>query len=69
MIEKETLVDIVDDEWSGELYAAVDLGSNSFHMLIASHRDGKFEVLDRHPEVVRLASGIDEARLADCNSC
>ncbi|MEO0971605.1 MAG: Ppx/GppA phosphatase family protein [Pseudomonadota bacterium] len=40
--------------------AAVDLGSNSFHMLVVRQVDGGFAVLDRLREMVRLASGIDE---------
>ena len=39
--------------------AAVDLGSNSFHMIVARPRDGHFRVLDRLREMVRLAAGLD----------
>jgi exopolyphosphatase/guanosine-5'-triphosphate,3'-diphosphate pyrophosphatase len=47
--------------------AAVDLGSNSFHMLVVRQAaDGHFVVLDRLREMVRLAEGLDEnGRLAD----
>lgn len=41
-------------------YAAVDLGSNSFHLLISRYDRGEFTVLDRQREVVRLAGGLDE---------
>ena len=40
------------------LVAAVDLGSNSFHMLIARVRDGQVQVIDRMKEMVRLAGGL-----------
>jgi exopolyphosphatase/guanosine-5'-triphosphate,3'-diphosphate pyrophosphatase len=40
--------------------AAVDLGSNSFHMLVVRQVDGRFTVLDRLREMVRLAAGLDE---------
>ena len=40
--------------------AAVDLGSNSFHMIICSLIDGKLQTIDRLKEMVRLASGLDE---------
>jgi exopolyphosphatase/guanosine-5'-triphosphate,3'-diphosphate pyrophosphatase len=40
--------------------AAVDLGSNSFHMLIARVRGGQLEVIDRMRERVQLAAGFDE---------
>lgn len=41
--------------------AAVDLGSNSFHMLVVRQVDGGFAVIDRLREMVRLASGIDDS--------
>ncbi|MBZ0269211.1 Ppx/GppA family phosphatase, partial [bacterium] len=40
--------------------AAIDLGSNSFHMIVARPEAGKITVLDRLRETVRLASGLDE---------
>lgn len=39
--------------------AALDLGSNSFHLLIARIDDDKIRYLDRHKEMVRLAGGLD----------
>jgi len=43
--------------------AAVDLGSNSFHMIIGQVRDdGALHVVDRLREQVQLAAGLDEAR-------
>ena len=39
--------------------AAVDLGSNSFHMLVARLEGAGFQVLDRLREPVRLATGLD----------
>jgi len=44
---------------SGPL-AAVDLGSNSFHLIIARVLDGELSVLDRLRDPVRMASGLDE---------
>jgi len=41
-------------------YAAVDLGSNSFHLVISRYDHGEFTVVDRKKEVVRLAAGLDE---------
>ena len=41
-------------------YAAVDLGSNSFHMLLARMEGEQLQVLDRLKEMVRLAGGLDE---------
>lgn len=41
-------------------FAALDLGSNSFHLLIASFQDDKLRVIDRHKDMVRLAAGLDD---------
>ena len=43
-----------------ESYAAVDLGSNSFHMIVANLVDGHLQVIDRLKEMVRLASGLND---------
>lgn len=40
--------------------AAVDLGSNSFHMLVARLEHGQVRVIDRIREMVRLAAGLNE---------
>lgn len=39
--------------------AAVDLGSNSFHMMVARSDGAEVQVIDRLREPVRLASGLD----------
>ena len=41
--------------------AAVDLGSNSFHMVVARHVHGQLTIIDRLREPVRLAAGLDDA--------
>ncbi len=38
--------------------AAVDLGSNSFHMIVARVMNGQFHVMDRLQEMARLAAGL-----------
>ena len=43
----------------GELLAAVDLGSNSFHMVVARAVLGQLRVVDKLKEHVRLAEGLD----------
>lgn len=45
--------------------AAIDLGSNSFHMIICSLQDGKLQIVDRLKEMVRLAAGMDEQKNLD----
>ena len=42
-----------------ELVAAVDLGSNSFHMIVARISDGQLHILDRLRDSVRLRAGLD----------
>lgn len=39
--------------------AAVDLGSNSFHMVVARDQHGQLKVIDRIREMVRLGAGLD----------
>jgi len=41
-------------------YAVVDLGSNSFHMMIAQVVAGSVQIIGRVKRKVRLASGLDE---------
>ena len=45
-----------------EFVAAIDLGSNSFHLVVASPRQGELVVVDRLREMVRLAAGLTPAR-------
>src|SRR5512143_1400518 len=40
--------------------AAIDLGSNSFHLVVAQLVNGQIRVLDRLRETVRLAAGLDK---------
>jgi len=42
--------------------AAIDLGSNSFHMIVANMVDGNIIIVDRLRESVRLAAGLDEKK-------
>ena len=48
-----------------DVIAAVDLGSNSFHMVVARYSHGQLIILDRLREMVRLASGLDETGRLD----
>lgn len=43
-----------------DVIAAVDLGSNSFHMVVARYSHGQLVIVDRLREMVRLAAGLDE---------
>ncbi len=43
------------------MIAAVDLGSNSFHMVVARVDEyGNFSMVDQMKEMVRLRGGLDE---------
>ena len=45
--------------------AAVDLGSNSFHLLIAQWNGRRLRIVDKTKEMVRLAGGLDGDRKID----
>ncbi len=49
-----------------KIAAAIDLGSNSFHMIVARLSDGVPTVIDKMKESVRLGNGLDnEGNLCD----
>lgn len=52
--------DSMQQQNSHDVLAAIDLGSNSFHMIIARLRDGHFQVVDRLREMVQLRAGLDK---------
>lgn len=43
---------------ASDVIAAVDLGSNSFHMIIGELRQGQLTIIDRLRETVRLSEGL-----------
>ena len=43
----------------GDLVAALDLGSNSFHIVVAQRVLGQLRVVDRLRETVRMAEGLN----------
>ena len=45
---------------TSEVIAAVDLGSNSFHMIVGELRYGQLTILDSLRETVRLAEGLSD---------
>jgi len=45
---------------SPRVLAAVDLGSNSFHMVVARRSNGQLVIIDRLREMVRLGGGLDD---------
>ena len=53
---------------SADVLAAVDLGSNSFHMVVARNQHGEPSIVDRLREMVRLASGLDDNGILDAAS-
>jgi len=48
--------------------AVVDLGSNSFQLLVADFSHGQLRVIDRLREMIRLAGGLDQAGNLDAAS-
>lgn len=49
-----------DNQHSGEYYAAIDLGSNSFHMVVVHVLNGSVQIIGKIKQKVRLASGLDD---------
>ena len=44
-----------------DVLAAIDIGTNSVHMVVARMApDGRFEVITRHKEMVRLGESGDD---------
>lgn len=56
------------DPGAPEILAAVDLGSNSFHMLVARFDHGQLTIIDRLREMVRLGGGLDERQRLSASS-
>ena len=49
-----------DQHQSPHYLAAIDLGSNSFHLVVARIEDGHIHILDSLKEMVRLGGGLDK---------
>src|SRR5690606_31322924 len=60
--DRPPLPDSSERAWGEDsgVIAAVDLGSNSFHIVVARAYEGRLAILDRLREMVRLASGLDD---------
>ncbi|MGH1371855.1 MAG: hypothetical protein ACRBBW_07470 [Cellvibrionaceae bacterium] len=50
------------------ILASLDLGSNSFHLLISEWRDGKLHELDRLKDLVQLARAVDDKGQLDAEA-
>jgi exopolyphosphatase/guanosine-5'-triphosphate,3'-diphosphate pyrophosphatase len=50
----------VETAQAPEVLAAVDLGSNSFHMVVGELRHGQLTIIDRIKETVRLSEGLKD---------
>ena len=53
----------MNDTLKKEQFAAIDLGSNSFHLVVARQEQHAIAVIDRERDMVRLAGGLDEKSL------
>ncbi|MCR8922208.1 Ppx/GppA family phosphatase [Dasania sp. GY-MA-18] len=49
---------------NGALFAAIDIGSNSFHMIIARCHQGELRPIERIGEKVQLAAGMEAGQLS-----
>jgi len=50
-------------ELNTDTYAAIDLGSNSFHMIVARRSDDRLVVIDKLKDMVQLAAGLSDDRM------
>ncbi|MCL2914710.1 exopolyphosphatase [Shewanella corallii] len=41
-------------------YIAIDMGSNSFHLVIAREQDGQLQIVHKEKQQVKLAQGLDD---------
>lgn len=55
----ETMIQVSHNAEVREI-AAIDLGSNSFHMIVARIVNGSIQILSRLKQKVQLAEGLDE---------
>lgn len=60
---------MVQETLPEQIFAAVDLGSNSFHMIIARLVGGQLQVVDRLRDRVQLAAGCDADGVLDADAC
>lgn len=52
--------DTTNNSYDNGLLAAIDLGSNSFHLMVARFVHGEIRTLERLGDKVRLAAGLDK---------
>ncbi|MGB8713233.1 MAG: exopolyphosphatase [Onishia taeanensis] len=60
MINHPGFGDTPDDAPAPQRLAAIDLGSNSFHLLVANNVDGQLQVVAKLGEKVQLGAGLDD---------
>jgi len=51
-----------------ETVAAVDLGSNSFHMIVAQFENNQLKIIDKMKEMVRLGAGLNKDKTLDSDT-
>ncbi|RUR31501.1 exopolyphosphatase [Vreelandella andesensis] len=56
----QTAPSVEPDNTEPRRLAAIDLGSNSFHLLVANYQHERLQVVARMGEKVQLAAGLDE---------
>ncbi|NAW13827.1 hypothetical protein GRB80_13350 [Halomonas sp. D1-1] len=56
---------LAQDGTSAPRLAAIDLGSNSFHLLVAGYRNHRLQIISRLGEKVQLAAGLDDSGTLD----
>ena len=54
----------IDADYEGSLVAAIDLGSNSFHLLVARIEHGEVRPVETLAEKVQLGAGLEDNLLS-----
>lgn len=55
-----SMTDISTPQFESPYFAAIDLGSNSFHMLIVRFNEEQIDIIDREKDMVQIARGLQK---------
>ncbi|MBU2877642.1 Ppx/GppA phosphatase family protein [Aliiglaciecola lipolytica] len=61
-MENQPITSVTNED---QLYAAVDLGSNSFHLVIVRVVSGSVQIIGKVKQKVRLAAGLNDGMMLD----
>lgn len=68
-MQQENMIEAAPEADLEEAIAAIDLGSNSFHLIVVKVNDGHLQIIDRLRETVRLGEGLTDDKQLDPLVC